>query len=393
MSNTNIFPKTNCTKRTNAEFRERTYGAHHKIDSPILELDIDMVEQFPVADSLHLLHLGLMKRLLLGWRDGTFRKSDTKWRSSTTNEVSSYLLGLRMPREFRRAVRGLDCLKHWKGTEYRTFLHYAGIVILKEHLPAEAYTHFLLLFCAVTICSSKKYFHLLSVTHSMLLQFIEIFGETYGEHHINSNVHNLSHMVDDVRRFGELDTFSAYTFESALGGIKRLIKTGSRPLPQIARRLTEEYSCKLDHDEAAKNASKLEAIPSKKRNYSENVAGGEGRRTSYSKLKLKEFCLATDPSNCWFFTKGNKVVRLLEVIQHNDSGNFDLVCVEIEEKDNFFTIPFESRHLDIYCAPKRIESKENKETITLGLSDVNFKMVRMPAGRNNVFIPLLHTKQ
>lgn len=90
----------------------KLYGSHHKVDSPLLNLEIDMVEQFPVAYSLHLLHIGLMKRLLFGWRDGTFRLSDTKWRAQTTNSVSSLLITFKLPAEFHRSVRGLDCLTH-----------------------------------------------------------------------------------------------------------------------------------------------------------------------------------------------------------------------------------------------------------------------------------------
>lgn len=68
VSFTNVFPRSHCPKRTDAEFREKAYGRHHKEDSPLLQLDIDMIEQFPVGDSLHLLHQGLMKRMLLGWK-------------------------------------------------------------------------------------------------------------------------------------------------------------------------------------------------------------------------------------------------------------------------------------------------------------------------------------
>ena len=35
---------------------------HHKCTSPLEELEIDMVEDFPVSDSLHLIDLGIMKR-------------------------------------------------------------------------------------------------------------------------------------------------------------------------------------------------------------------------------------------------------------------------------------------------------------------------------------------
>lgn len=52
------FPRIDCTLRTNESFRNREDDDHHKFYSSIEKLPIDMVEQFPIADSLHLLDLG-----------------------------------------------------------------------------------------------------------------------------------------------------------------------------------------------------------------------------------------------------------------------------------------------------------------------------------------------
>lgn len=156
------------------------YGSHHKCDSPLLQLNIDMIDQIPIADSLHLLHLGVMKRLLFGWRDGTFRNTGTKWPFSTISAVSDFLNKCKMPREIHRAVRDLDCLAHWKGTEYRTFLMYVGIVALKDHVSYEVYQHFLQLFCAVTICESREFSHLLPLAKVLMDHYVENFKEIYG---------------------------------------------------------------------------------------------------------------------------------------------------------------------------------------------------------------------
>uniref|UniRef100_A0A182YSY6 Uncharacterized protein n=1 Tax=Anopheles stephensi TaxID=30069 RepID=A0A182YSY6_ANOST len=48
--------------RTDEGFRMRLYGDHHKFDSPLLHLHcLDMVKQVIVADSLHLIDLGVTK--------------------------------------------------------------------------------------------------------------------------------------------------------------------------------------------------------------------------------------------------------------------------------------------------------------------------------------------
>lgn len=52
------FPQIDCPLRSDQSFRDKWDEDHHKEDSPLLQLPINMVEQFIVADSLHLFHLG-----------------------------------------------------------------------------------------------------------------------------------------------------------------------------------------------------------------------------------------------------------------------------------------------------------------------------------------------
>lgn len=113
VTNTNVFPKVESPKKTDEGFRAK------KCESPLLQLKRDMVEHIPIAKLPNLLHLGVMKRMLFGWRDGTFRNSETKWSFRTISMLSDFLKQCKMPREIHRAVRGLECLPHWKGTEYR----------------------------------------------------------------------------------------------------------------------------------------------------------------------------------------------------------------------------------------------------------------------------------
>uniref|UniRef100_A0A182MZG8 Transposase domain-containing protein n=1 Tax=Anopheles dirus TaxID=7168 RepID=A0A182MZG8_9DIPT len=66
------FPGLNAPKRTDAGFRAGAYPGHCKTATPLLDLSgFNIIEDVIVADRLHLTDLGVMKRLLLGWRDGT----------------------------------------------------------------------------------------------------------------------------------------------------------------------------------------------------------------------------------------------------------------------------------------------------------------------------------
>lgn len=80
----NVFPTTAAPKRTYLEFRNKAYGAHHQVykvlengkskkvyvETPLLRLPLDIVEDVIVSDSLHLLHLGITKKLLSIYKDG-----------------------------------------------------------------------------------------------------------------------------------------------------------------------------------------------------------------------------------------------------------------------------------------------------------------------------------
>lgn len=43
-------------------FRERYQPEHHTQSSILEDFPIDMIQQFPIADSLHLIELGVMER-------------------------------------------------------------------------------------------------------------------------------------------------------------------------------------------------------------------------------------------------------------------------------------------------------------------------------------------
>lgn len=112
------FNKINEPLRTNAALREGVYNGHIKYDTPITKLkSVDMIKDFVVADSLHLLELGVMKRLLTGWRTGNLSKW-TKWSIGQQDVISELIKHFKMPTEIHRDIRTLKLFAHWKGLEF-----------------------------------------------------------------------------------------------------------------------------------------------------------------------------------------------------------------------------------------------------------------------------------
>ena len=76
--------------------------------------------------------------------------------ANNVRQISDLLLSCAeyIPREFARKCRSLSEVDRWKATEFRQFLLYTGIVVLKGKIPDRFYKHFLVLFVAMYTLSS-----------------------------------------------------------------------------------------------------------------------------------------------------------------------------------------------------------------------------------------------
>ena len=339
-----------------------------------------MINDFPVGDCLHLIDLGIMKKCLTGWRNGPLGGYKTKWCARDISEISKLLIQTKLPGELHRAVRGLDCLAFWKGLEYHHFLHYFGIVILKGFLPIDAYAHFLILFCAITICSSKVYSKFYDLAESLLEHYIEVFCEIYGVDFITSNIHNLTHLVDEVKEFGILTSFSAYPFESKLYQIKNLVRSRNTLLAQVARRLNEQTQIVND---VAINKQKPNSIFKKRLN---NVLFADS--DSFTKIDLEFFSI--NIKNCadkWILTNNDDVIAVKHILRNRKTNLISYYGSSLKYLTDFFEIPIKSSYLNIYCS-----NCEMNPAKIYGLEEIKCKLVKVSYKEKlNVFIPLLHT--
>ncbi|XP_026481608.1 uncharacterized protein LOC113388447 [Ctenocephalides felis] len=179
--------------------------------------------------------------------------------TSQIKKISDKLRGMRnnIPVEFCRRPRSLRFLNSWKATEYRQFLLYTGPIVLKSIISKDFYNNFLTLHVAIRILSSRDFSDesLLNYSKSLLTYFVNGFKLLYGEHLVSHNVHSLIHLTDDVRRFGSLESFSAFKFENYMQTLKKYIRKPERPLQQIARRYHEfqEYHTQKVYEDNCDN--------------------------------------------------------------------------------------------------------------------------------------------
>lgn len=387
-----IFPDCRAPLRTDADFRNNKYPEHQKVPTILRELPIDLIEDFPIGDALHIIDLGWTKRFLNGCKHGSLSNYGIKWSMREQNEVSEFLKNCRMPYEIQRTVRGLEELAHWKGTEYRTFLLYISLVVFKKFIGSQKLNdHFLLYFCAIHICSrNDQTQNNLKVARAMLLDYLDGCKKFNGIQYFTSNLHNLCHLVDDVEKFGPLETFLAYPFESRLYYVKRLLRTGANPLPQVARRITEVQNANCFQPATSKIKNIGAKCPLKNVDIEDESLAtflfNENARL-YTRIQLPKFELnCLQDNNKWIFTSQGEIVSVKYCIK-SINNKYYLYGIPIIDATDFFKKPVRSSKLNIY----QTECKLGLPKFYL-LDNIHSKLAKIDVDHNTlVFVPLIHT--
>lgn len=380
------FPDTKCTRRNNETFRSRAQQIHHKETSLIEELEIDMINSFPIADSLHLFDLGIMRKCMFRWAFG-MKGYSRKWTKSLFDRTSISLeqCAPYMPTDIHRAVRGLNCLNRWKGLEFRTLLLYIGMVVLKPSLPTDEYNHFLLLSCAVTICSCKIYKKSIPMASKLFEKYVELYIGIYGRDTITSNVHNLIHVVEDMNnlQISNLSEISTYKYENCLRLLGLKIKHSHLPLQQAARRVIE--ASYLEH----RISDTISSIPNV---FNPRLCYGKERENSvaYDKIELKPDIMLSNRriGDCWFLAKTNDakfhIVKMIFATKDRDS--YKIWGSQLKELKNYFNYPLKSYKLNIY-----VSDGETESATFWDIKLIVAKLICLPSGQDFVYIPILHT--
>ena len=229
-------------KRTDESFRSQTDEEHHRGETPFLHLPIDMIKTFPL-DYMHSSCLGVMRKLLLIWIRGKGRLLGVRMSAVQVQHVSDKLIGLKsaITKDFQRKPRSLREIDRWKATEFRQFLLYTGKLVLDGILRRDLFEHFKVLSVATCILVSPNLnLEYNQYASQLLIYFVEHGRVLYGDEFLIYNVHSMLHLAGVAEEFGDLDSCSAFPYENYLQRLKKLVRSGKRPIVQIAKRLSEQ---------------------------------------------------------------------------------------------------------------------------------------------------------
>lgn len=384
------FPQLDCARRTDDSFRNRNQKEHHKETSLIEEIKIDMIRDFPTSDSLHLLDLGVMRKCFYRWVFGE-KGYERKWSKRFVEKTSDILEECQshMPTDIHRAIRNLDNLKRWKGLEYRTILLYVGMVVFKQILPEYEYQHFMLLCCAVNICSCKLYKSEISLATKLFRKYVELYIEIYGSDKITSNVHNLVHISEDMNnlKINNLAEISTYKYENCLRLIGLKVKHCNLPLEQVVKRITE--MSRIQKDQLKFSNGHLGTV----NNFSPKLYYGRQRDNDlmYDKIEIKPDVTLSNRKrgDSWFLAKSdNAKIHIVKMkYAFKDDDQFKICGWSLDERTEFFNFPVTSTKLHIYAS----NGKTCNELDVFNIESVIAKMICLPCKEIFVYIPLLHT--
>ncbi|XP_071576883.1 uncharacterized protein [Temnothorax nylanderi] len=319
-----------------------------------------MVLQVPF-EYMHLVCLGVMKKLLSAWVHGKYSKF-SKLSARNISVISERLNTLKeyCPSDFARRPRSLEACSKYKATEFRQFLLYTGLAVTYVILDERLYKHFLFLHAAIKVLVSKSPSRLhLNFAKLALQKFVQRSESLYGSNFNSYNVHDLLHLPDDVRQLSSLDSFSAFPYKNNMSIFRKYCRKPGLPLQQFSNRMAEidihgtNHNCDTD-DSSIRVSVQRSAVGSR-----------------YRKIIFNKMLLSVDKrDNCCLLHDGS-ICIVHDIVR--DNNVYFLVVKKFIDTGDFYDIGILSSALQVY----KCYTLSN-DMFHVRLEEVSAKCYRMP---------------
>lgn len=170
------------TLRTHDDYVSMKYEEHHTCDSTscISSIpNVDVVQLFSM-DYMHLVCLGVMRKLIHIWMGNTKGPKNVRIPSWKIDQISNALRDIKrnhITKDFFRKPRALVEINRWKATELRQFLLYTGIIVLKNVLSDGCYQNFLVLSISMRILLNTYHNQYVNYAQKLLDYFVKTFDQ------------------------------------------------------------------------------------------------------------------------------------------------------------------------------------------------------------------------
>ena len=207
---------------TNLSSGNKAHGTIKGIKGPCWLL---FLENFDIVAGMGIDYMhGVQKLLLKLWFGDSYSKEPFSFRD-LVGVLDDRLREIFPTMEIKRMPRSVsEHLKYWKASELRSFLLFYGAPALYGILSESYFQHYLLLVNAMHLLLKDSISESdLREAENLLFSFCSSFPRLYAARFTTMNIHQLLHLVDDVRDLGPLFTHSCFHFEDKNGFILKFI--------------------------------------------------------------------------------------------------------------------------------------------------------------------------
>jgi len=235
------------------------------------------------------------------------------------------------------------------------------------------------------ILSSEDLHEYLTYAQDLIHFFIKTFIKLYGIQNISHNVHSLIHLVNDVKRFGPVDNFSAFKFENYMQILKKYLRKAEKPLQQVVRRYVKK---KVNLCTSSALSDSVRIYPFLTSLHYDGPLILNCRNPQYKIVKYNGFTLKVGTladSSCGL--KCGAIVCIKNVAYCTRRNIPIIIGYKFLEKEDLFTVPCASSMLDIYSVHLRSDLR------SWPLKNIVKKYVQLPCGDDKYAVfPLIHCK-
>ena len=352
--------------RTDEEYRNLTDEDHHKGRSPLSEI-LDLVTQVPL-EGMHLVWIGNVKKVILANVEGKFLVRRLSGRKMNIVNCRMIELGRYCPSEFNRRPTELSLFHNFKATEFRQIALYTAPSILRNVFQDDCYKHFLILHSVMRmlVCKETPLEMLIFCQHA-LESYVVLCEELYGSQFISYNVHCLLHVVADVQKLGDLESFSAFSYENSMPEFRKQIHKPDASLQQYYKRLSElsDFTCTpVDN-----NIRIRLSIPHAEGPLPEDIPVNVCRQ--FRKLKIGHITYATSLRDSCCILQNSSVCIINNIIQIEEEIFF--ILQEFQRKYDVYDVGITSDVVGVYRCTNLVDIIE-----AVPLNEEKGKCYRMP---------------
>jgi len=308
---------------------DESFWEHHRHPTILTKLKkFDLVKNIPY-EYMHAVCSGIVRMMLMVWITTAVFLKDKAMVSSRLKLANTFC-----PVEFQRWPDVIEKVRRWKASQFRVFVLYTGVFVLKGILTKRCFQHFCSLVVALRLMcrhvprteERKTTLEKIGeIVRPILRNFMTNGMLIYRKNFATLNVHAFCcHAVDDYVRFGSLDEFSVFRFESFLGWLKSLVLTARYPVRQIINL----YSTFLLTGTMRKADTAPMEFMQEYFEYPElNVISTHGDYELISQIRYRSLTLRSDNHrDCHFYIDGS-FVRLSKIVRQISSDHI-LLCGE-----------------------------------------------------------------